>query len=249
MLASLSAVRQLPQLPKTKVCGVTLSSDLLFLGACKVEAIGFNLVPTSKRHLSLADAVELATQTVKLGMLTTAVVMDPTEAELASITSAFPWDMIQLHGSEAPGISEYCNGIAIIKAVSWSGRLQEAELVDQWSQYFGGSLESSRNCDTTCHRRLLGFLLDAYSPGQGGGSGRQARWDLLYPRPKSLEKWPILLAGGLNAGNVYSAIHATRCNGVDTASGVEIGPGIKSEELVVRFMAEAHRGFAAIYAR
>jgi phosphoribosylanthranilate isomerase len=239
-----SAKEKRGQLPRTKVCGVTRADDLAFLKAASVEAVGLNLVQSSKRFLSLEMATDLAAQAAELGLVTVAVVMDPPNSQLKSVARAFSWDFIQLHGHESPQLVEACEGIAIIKAVSWSGRADEERLVLDWSNHFGGSAASLKNCRPDGGHQLAGFLLDAYAPGQGGGTGQKARWDLVYPRPTLLENWPIMLAGGLNADNVLAAIQATHCDAVDTASGVEFQPGIKSEQLVHGFAAAARTAFA-----
>jgi phosphoribosylanthranilate isomerase len=232
-------------LPRTKVCGITRESDLEYLNASGVEAVGLNLVPSSKRFLGLDSAIRLAARAAELELETVAVVMNPTPSQLELIVKAFSWSLIQFHGHETPAMAEACGGIAIIKAVSWSGRPEEQAIVDNWSKQFGGSLESKENATSNGCFKLAGFLLDAYAPGQSGGTGQKARWDLIYPRPKSLQNWPVMLAGGLTADNVFAAVQATRCEGVDVASGVESSPGIKSAELVQRFAAAANQGFAS----
>ncbi|HMB58923.1 MAG TPA: N-(5'-phosphoribosyl)anthranilate isomerase, partial [Xanthomonadales bacterium] len=55
-------------------------------------------------------------------------------------------------------------------------------------------------------------------------------------RPGSL---PLILAGGLNAENVASAIAAVKPWAVDVSSGVETEPGIKSGREIERFIKEA----------
>jgi phosphoribosylanthranilate isomerase len=55
----------------------------------------------------------------------------------------------------------------------------------------------------------------------------------------------LVLAGGLNAENVATAIDAVRPWGVDTASGVEASPGQKSPIRVREFVTAARRALAA----
>jgi phosphoribosylanthranilate isomerase len=49
----------------------------------------------------------------------------------------------------------------------------------------------------------------------------------------------VLLAGGLDAGNVADAVRAARPYGVDTARGIESSPGIKDHDRLRRFVAAA----------
>jgi len=49
----------------------------------------------------------------------------------------------------------------------------------------------------------------------------------------------LVLAGGLTAANVGAAIRTVRPWGVDVSSGVESAPGIKSAEMITRFVAAA----------
>jgi phosphoribosylanthranilate isomerase len=47
---------------------------------------------------------------------------------------------------------------------------------------------------------------------------------------------PIILAGGLTAANIETAIRQVRPYAVDVSSGVENGKGIKSAEKISAFM-------------
>ena len=76
------------------------------------------------------------------------------------------------------------------------------------------------------------LLLDAFVDGYGGG-GKVFDWSLI---PAALAK-PIILSGGLEAGNVGEAISRVRPAAVDVSSGVEAAKGIKSAEKIHAFMA------------
>ena len=77
------------------------------------------------------------------------------------------------------------------------------------------------------------FLLD--TPGAAyGGSGQTFDWS----RAKS-EQYKIVLAGGLDAGNVRQAIEQARPWGVDACSRLEIEPGRKDRRKVAEFIRAA----------
>ena len=53
---------------------------------------------------------------------------------------------------------------------------------------------------------------------------------------------PIVLAGGLDAGNVAAAIEVVHPHAVDASGGVESAPGVKDREKMKLFMQEVGRG-------
>lgn len=213
---------------RIKICGVKRAADLNWLSDSGADAVGLNFVRTSIRSVKVDPGREMAKQATALGLKTVAVLMNPTADELRKFVASVPVDFIQLHGEELPDLLSELPDVAVIKAISWSGRREEKHLARQW-------LES----DVAARGQLRGFLVDAFAPGVGGGTGRTARWDLLTPRPSCFGDIPILLAGGLTPANVAEAILTTHCTGVDTASGVESSPGCKDETLVNEFVAGA----------
>ncbi len=133
-----------------------------------------------------------------------------------------------LPGEQAGQTPRACLQPGIIKAIAWSGRTEEAQLAAAWQAYLHAPPLANAY-------PLRAFLVDAYAPGQGGGSGKTVHWGLLQPRPPQLVGVPLILAGGLKPSNLAEAIVAARPDGVDTASGVEESPGIKSTGLVEQF--------------
>ena len=71
---------------------------------------------------------------------------------------------------------------------------------------------------------VSGFLLDSYNDESRGGTGKVFDWNLAL---RAKKQGTIILAGGLNPYNVYTAIHRVKPYGVDVCSGVEKSPGVK----------------------
>jgi phosphoribosylanthranilate isomerase len=79
--------------------------------------------------------------------------------------------------------------------------------------------------------------------GKRSGSGETSDWVTAARLARAGE---LILAGGLNAGNVAAAIHAVRPFGVDVSSGVESAPGRKSALKIAGFVEAARAAFQGI---
>jgi phosphoribosylanthranilate isomerase len=87
------------------------------------------------------------------------------------------------------------------------------------------------------------LLVDAYRPGEYGGTGQTGDWTLA--RTLAADH-ALLLAGGLDAGNVASAMAQVRPWGVDVASGVESSPGRKDHQKMAAFVDAVHNAYQEI---
>ena len=72
--------------------------------------------------------------------------------------------------------------------------------------------------------------------GLTSGSGIPCDWESAR---EGAQRTELILAGGLNPGNVAAAIAEVRPFGVDVSSGVEQRPGVKSPAEIARFAAAA----------
>jgi phosphoribosylanthranilate isomerase len=77
-----------------------------------------------------------------------------------------------------------------------------------------------------------GLLLDADSRSAKGGTGHAFDWALI---PENCPL-PIILAGGLNPGNVREALSRVRPYAVDVSSGVESEKGVKDAQKMAAFL-------------
>ena len=146
------------------------------------------------------------------------VFVDPTIDEVLAVTGRLELDIIQLHGDED---AETCRRISqavyrpVWKAIPVATAADVARL-EVWP--------------------VEAVLLDAPVAGRGGGG---ARFDHGLAREARARhpNLPIVLAGGLDPGNVVAAIRTVAPWAVDVASGVEAGPGIKDRAKLTAFVA------------
>ena len=78
------------------------------------------------------------------------------------------------------------------------------------------------------------MLLDAHDPIRRGGTGRIIDWTAAATAARLR---PIILSGGLDAGNVAEALARVRPYALDVSSGVESAPGIKDPARLREFFA------------
>jgi phosphoribosylanthranilate isomerase len=78
------------------------------------------------------------------------------------------------------------------------------------------------------------LLIDTPSNEAFGGTGKT--WD--WTQAPHLEQ-KIIIAGGLDASNVRTAIEQARPWGVDACSRIEKSPGLKDHDKMRRFIAAA----------
>jgi len=198
---------------RVKVCGVTSVADAGMCVDLGVDAIGLNFWPRSVRRCELSIARDIVS-TVRGRALFVGVFVDASEAEIASTVEQVGLDCVQLHGDEPPALVQRFLPHAY-KALRVRGESPLALVRSYPGEY---------------------ILLDAYVPGMPGGTGAVFDWTLA--REVALER-KLTLAGGLTPENVAAAVRAVRPYCVDTASGVESAPGVKSRELVARFVEQA----------
>jgi len=83
------------------------------------------------------------------------------------------------------------------------------------------------------------ILLDSFTSGQYGGTGRVHDWELSKQIKQIIEPTPLILAGGLKPENVKEAILTVQPYAVDVASGVELRPAVKDPKKVYAFIENA----------
>jgi phosphoribosylanthranilate isomerase len=202
---------------RVKLCGTTRLEDAELAAEVGAWAIGFVLWPRSKRACDPAVAAGIA-RAVRRRVELVGVFVNPTLDEVVHAADAIGLTHVQLHGDEGP---HFCAAVA---------QRTGAKVIKALAVASGADLRDAERFRTDFH------LLDASVAGERGGTGRTWDWGLAAQRRS---KVPLILSGGLTAGNVAAAIAAVHPWAVDVASGVEAAPGVKDPAKVEAFMAAA----------
>jgi phosphoribosylanthranilate isomerase len=198
-----------------KICGITRVEDAALCVAAGADAIGLNFYPQSPRCVSL-EAAQRIVQSVAGQVLTVGVFVDASFERIAEVKAATGIECVQLHGDEPPELLERLLPHAF-KAI----RVRDAASLFDARRFAGKHI-----------------LLDAFVPGQPGGTGKRLNWDLVTALARERQ---VTLAGGLDPGNVAEAVARVQPFCVDVASGVEVegAPGHKDAAKVRAFIAAA----------
>lgn len=200
---------------RIKICGLTQAEGVAAAVNAGADAIGFVFYPPSPRLLSIEQAADLAARVppfvTKVGLF-----VNEDEGAVREILAAVTLDLLQFHGEEDEA---YCRsfGRPYIKAARVKPGIDLLKF-------------------TRSYLSATGLLLDAYVDGYGG-AGETFDWSVI---PSQLPL-PVVLSGGLHAGNVGAAIRRLHPWAVDVSSGVESDKGIKDASKIAAFVAAVNK--------
>lgn len=201
---------------RVKICGITRVEDAVCAAQQGVDAIGLVFYALSPRAVGIQQAADIVAQLPPF-VTTVGLFVDADVAFVQDVIMRVSLDLLQFHGDES---AEYCEQFnkPYMKAIRMRDDL---------------SLESS----VLRYENAKALLLDSYQPGMPGGTGTTFDWGRI---PDKMHK-PIVLAGGLDAGNVAGAIQQTSPYAVDVSGGVEASKGIKDAAKMAAFINEVKR--------
>jgi phosphoribosylanthranilate isomerase len=193
-----------------KVCGTTSEEDALLAVAVGADAVGFVLAP-SPRQVAVERVRDIVAR-LPPDVLTVGVFRDAAPEQVVEAVHRGRLKAAQLHGHERPEDTQYVH--------------ERVPIV------FKAFVAGDHAVRTAADHGADAVLLDAARPG----SGRVFDWTLTEDAPVNLR---LVVAGGLNAENVGSAVARINPWGVDATSGVEAAPGRKDPRLLRAFVAAA----------
>lgn len=199
---------------RVKICGITSPEQALMAQDAGADLLGLVIYPKSSRYVDVQRAVQIRQV---IGPKTQCVVLlvNADETLVHEVIEQVQPDLLQFHGDESPVFCQQFN-FPYIRAI----RMREGLDID---------------AEVSAYHAEGGFLFDAWSEDQYGGTGHQFDWSRL---PTSTD-YPLILAGGLNPDNVAEAVRLVRPDMVDVSGGVELSPGIKDRAKVAAFVRHA----------
>lgn len=196
---------------RVKICGITRIEDALEAIKQGADAIGLVFYAKSPRNISAAQAAEIVSK-IPAFITVVGLFVNAEPAFIREVLSVVNLDLLQFHGDETPSeCRQYSR--PYMKAIRVKN---DTNLVQYGTDYADAKA----------------LLLDAFAEGVPGGTGQVFDWSLI---PQNLPL-PVILAGGLDAENVASAIEQVRPYAVDVSGGVEASKGIKDAAKIAAFM-------------
>jgi phosphoribosylanthranilate isomerase len=217
------------------VAGVIDLAEAQLLIDCGVRYLGFPFVLDYHKEDLTIDAAAAIVATLR-GQATFFLITYLNRAiAILELCHDLSVNMVQLHGEtdleQVQLLKQQAPQLRIIKSlIVRSGNADT--LIDEVRRY-EASVDS--------------FITDTFDPvtGASGATGRVHDWEISRMLVAVSAK-PLILAGSLNAGNVWQAIRTVRPAGVDVHTGIEGSDGRKRYDLTRRFVEEAQVGFSEI---
>jgi len=223
---------------RIKICGLSRDEDVRLCVQAGVHALGFVVeypvdVPWNIDRMKARDLMSRVPPFVSKVIV---VGDDPdTVVDLAVFLKPHA---VQLHGNEPLSVTaalataiRAC-GAQVIKAMRFSVETGICRTVCE------NPFDAAKRIEET---GVDALVLDSVSEVRPAGTGLCIDWGIARKIQDSV-RLPVILAGGLNAGNVGRAIAAVRPYGVDVISGVETQAGRKDPVKIDAFVAAVRGG-------
>lgn len=215
-----------------KICGITNLDDARLAVDAGADALGFIFFEGSPRNVSPEVAASIIAKLPepieKVG-----VFVNASSDQVSRVLVEAGLTAVQLHGAVNAPVRDGGPNVA---------RKTKVYVVysDHELQFLAGAARMDEKL-----RFPDAIFLDSGTPQKWGGTGKRFDWEGAAPLVAALrQNYKIVVAGGLNPGNVTEALTLLAPWGVDVASGVELLPGKKDSEKVrafVRAIREADR--------
>ena len=210
-----------------KICGLTSVADALAAAEAGADWIGLNFHPASPRFVEESVARDIVAA-IPSSITPVGVFVDRDPKEILAVAARVGFSTVQLHGLRS---MEDVAPLAILQVIRAFALTDEASVEEMVS--------IARRLANSSHPPRA-ILVDAFVPGLAGGTGQVIANDVLDRVAQIVPALPpLILAGGLNPGNVAERIARVCPWMVDAASGVESSPRHKDPDRMRAFVRSA----------
>ncbi len=212
-----------------KICGITNLQDAQAAADAGADAVGFVFYEKSPRYID-ADSVRSIVAKLPAKLEKVGVFVHAANAGMEKIAQQAGLTGVQVHADP-----------------TLQGQPPEPRLPPHFKRYlalpgrlFYGEKGATTKWFMPRGRRIDAIFLDSGTERQPGGTGEVFDWQKAVAMVGLIGRIvPIVVAGGLNPGNVTDAIRILHPWGVDVSSGVEASPGKKDPEKIRAFIQSA----------
>jgi phosphoribosylanthranilate isomerase len=217
-----------------KICGTTSLEDAQLAIDGGADALGFVFAP-SPRHVT-AEQVAAITRHLPPEVQRFGVFVNPDFDEVIAAVQQAGLNGVQMHAVADPELP------ARLRARLAQSHAGQVSVIGVVHFELGQSPEDFSDRLGAAHGSYDAILIDSRTATAEGGTGVPFDWEAARHALAEGGKPPrLIVAGGLNAGNVSEAIALLQPWGVDVVSGVEAAPGRKDAAKVRAFVQAARR--------
>lgn len=204
--------------PQVKICGLTDVRQTVQCAEMGADAIGCVFFHRSPRNLTDEQAKEICSA-LPSHIATIGVFVDEPFSFVMKKVEHCGLRGVQLHGQESPEMVDRLKseGLIVIKGLFASRRPG----LDQAPEY-----------------HPTAFLVECGKGILPGGNAKTWNW---AEAREFGETYPLVLAGGLSADNIFQAVADSQPDAVDLSSALESSPGQKDMEKVRIFLENLSR--------
>ncbi len=210
---------------RVKICGITDIEIARLVTSLGADSLGFVFYPQSVRNITVEKTVAI-TSLLPPWISKTGVFVTQRPEDIINIVNECGIDTIQLHGAQDDGFIQHLRSLTTLPIIRAIGM----EHLD---------VEACRRADIP---EINALLVDAKDSREWGGTGKRvAIPDGFTQSEREFLRNRVIIAGGVNAGNVAEIIAKIDPYGLDLSSGVERKKGCKDSGLIKDFFNAYHK--------
>jgi len=206
---------------RIKICGIKTLETAKLITKLGADAVGFIFHESSPRYITV-EKTQKITLSLPPWINKVGVFVKQSPEEIMEIIDKSGLDTIQLHGGQDGDFIRRLRKLTNLPVI----RALRMETLN---------IAACRNADMP---EINGILVDVEDSREWGGTGKRvALPDGISVADREYLRERVIIAGGVNTGNVAEVVHTLKPFGLDLSSGLESKKGVKNDALIREFFA------------